>query len=241
MTHAYRGWRRQWGDDRRCGGVLVWQLNDCWPATSWSIVDYFLRKKPAFYTIARTLKPIAAGVQRQHHDWSVVHARPAKTSTFDVWVTSNEQVEVKANIEIRFISIQTGEDVKDRVVKQDHPLTPNGTTEVLSGLIENVKEEPHIIVVRVLKDGVCVARDVDWPQPLKYLNFSERQVNIELSDDGYRITAQRPTKGLVLEEVDGNIWSDNCIDIIPGEEIIVKSSGEKALDRLPSYQYLGMQ
>jgi hypothetical protein len=24
-------------------GVIVWQLNDCWPVTSWAIVDYFVR------------------------------------------------------------------------------------------------------------------------------------------------------------------------------------------------------
>lgn len=24
-------------------GVIVWQLNDCWPVTSWAIADYFVR------------------------------------------------------------------------------------------------------------------------------------------------------------------------------------------------------
>lgn len=24
------------------GGVIVWQLNDCWPVISWAIADYFV-------------------------------------------------------------------------------------------------------------------------------------------------------------------------------------------------------
>ena len=61
---AYRGWRQQWGDERKCGGALVWQLNDCWPVTSWAICDYYLRKKPAYYVMARVLAPLAIGVRR---------------------------------------------------------------------------------------------------------------------------------------------------------------------------------
>ena len=57
LMFAYRGWRQQWGDDRKCGGALCWQLNDCWPVTSWAICDYYLRKKPAYYAMARVLAP----------------------------------------------------------------------------------------------------------------------------------------------------------------------------------------
>ena len=30
-------------------GTLVWQFNDVWPALSWSVVDYDVRPKAAFY------------------------------------------------------------------------------------------------------------------------------------------------------------------------------------------------
>ncbi|MBL7764659.1 MAG: hypothetical protein JNJ58_01075 [Chitinophagaceae bacterium] len=29
----------------RCMGSLLWQFNDCWPVSSWSIIDYYGRKK----------------------------------------------------------------------------------------------------------------------------------------------------------------------------------------------------
>jgi beta-mannosidase len=32
-------------------GTMLWQLNDCWPVTSWSIIDYQLLPKAAYYGV----------------------------------------------------------------------------------------------------------------------------------------------------------------------------------------------
>ncbi|MEU6711210.1 glycoside hydrolase family 2 protein [Nonomuraea sp. NPDC046802] len=36
-----------------CMGTVVWQLNDCWPVTSWSAVDGAGRRKPLWYALRR--------------------------------------------------------------------------------------------------------------------------------------------------------------------------------------------
>lgn len=34
-----------------CMGTLFWQFNDCWPVSSWSIVDYYGRRKKAYEAV----------------------------------------------------------------------------------------------------------------------------------------------------------------------------------------------
>lgn len=41
-----------------CMGSLLWQLNDCWPVTSWSIVDYELNKKIGYDQVKKSFMPV---------------------------------------------------------------------------------------------------------------------------------------------------------------------------------------
>ncbi len=45
MTTAVEWFRTR----RSCSGALFWQLNDCWPVTSWSAIDGDGRAKPLYY------------------------------------------------------------------------------------------------------------------------------------------------------------------------------------------------
>jgi beta-mannosidase len=43
-------WRSHWP---RCAGTVVWQLNDCWPVTSWAAIDGDGRPKPLYHELRR--------------------------------------------------------------------------------------------------------------------------------------------------------------------------------------------
>jgi beta-mannosidase len=55
-------WRR---NRPRCSGALYWQINDCWPVTSWSSVDYEGRWKALQYAAQRFFAPQALSLEEQ--------------------------------------------------------------------------------------------------------------------------------------------------------------------------------
>ncbi len=46
----------------KTSGCLIWQLNDCWPVISWSLIDYGVNPKAAYYTVKRAFKPVIASL-----------------------------------------------------------------------------------------------------------------------------------------------------------------------------------
>ncbi|ONI83559.1 beta-mannosidase [Saccharothrix sp. ALI-22-I] len=47
----------------RTAGALVWQLNDCWPVTSWAAIDGDERPKPLYYALKHAFAPRLLTVQ----------------------------------------------------------------------------------------------------------------------------------------------------------------------------------
>ncbi|KAF2461876.1 glycoside hydrolase superfamily [Lineolata rhizophorae] len=242
LSFGYRGWRRQWGQTpRRCGGALVWQLNDCWPCASWATADYFQRRKPGWYAMRRALAPVAVGVRRAHADWSVAHARAPATSDWALWIASAGPAAVRARVEVRFVAVATGAEVAAAAVRDDVAVAPNATTEVLAGRVDNAALGPVVLAARVWVAGRVVARDVDWPQPLKYLDFADRGVGVAREGDEIVVRADRPTKGLVFEERAGVRLEDSALDVVPGDELRVGVRGLAPGDEMLGWRYLGQE
>ncbi|OOO13015.1 glycoside hydrolase family 2 immunoglobulin domain protein beta-sandwich [Aspergillus oryzae] len=240
MKFAYQGWRRQWGHGRLCGGALVWQLNDCWPTTSWAVVDYYLRKKPAFYVISRALEPIAVGVSRAHEEWTSGHAKPAESTRYELWAVTSHLKPIRATLSLRCISIRTGADVQPEV-SHEVVLVPNGTTEVASEEMSLKEADAFVLTATLSIDGRVISRDMDWPQPYKYLSFRDRGVEVKYlpAENALSITARKPVKGLVFEEADGVWLQDNGIDIVPGYEHIIAVRGIHSSSDIPRWTYIG--
>jgi beta-mannosidase len=66
------------------GGVLVWQLNEPWPAISWSLLDHFRQPKPAYEMVRRLFAPllISLVLPLKHH-------RAGDDLACDVWIVND--------------------------------------------------------------------------------------------------------------------------------------------------------
>lgn len=46
-----------------CSGLLFWTLSDSWGIHNWSLIDYYLDKKPIYYALKRAMAPIAVSIK----------------------------------------------------------------------------------------------------------------------------------------------------------------------------------
>lgn len=242
LATAYRLWRRNWcGKGREyTAGALVWQMNDCWPTISWAIVDYFLRPKPAYFAIGRELAPFTVGVARKEKKTFTDELSAASfiiETTLEVWGTNSTLVEKKARLEISCFDLDRGWSDK---ISMDVVLNPNSSTELFSDRLPGqptrtkLSEIPRTITVsaRLLDEaGMVLGRLSNWPEPYKFIHFppvKDLGLSITTGNDGesVELAAQMPVKGIVLDaEGDDIRWSDQAIDLFPGDPQIVKAVG----------------
>jgi beta-mannosidase len=139
LASAYRLWKRQWKGPGReyCAGALVWQINDCWPVTSWSICDFYLRPKHAYYTVKREMAPLSVGItRREHHhpDPENKYSRIGGTTQIqvEIWGSNLMLEDIEVDCLVRAWDVETGEETYAEIVHKNFVLPKNQSTEVIA-------------------------------------------------------------------------------------------------------------
>ncbi|KAL8722694.1 MAG: hypothetical protein Q9225_000861 [Loekoesia sp. 1 TL-2023] len=247
LATAFRLWKREWKGPGQecCGGALVWQLNDCWPAQSWSIIDYYLRPKLAYYTIKRELANITISMKR------IVEEIPADEYTRAYVKTIHKVQLFGTNLSLQnrecLLHVQGWDIIAGNVTSPDTScksirLLCNRSTEIAEYNLGDSKKEARTIIAAILfdpTDGSIVARSVNWPEPLKYVQFPRPEslcmtIVSTAKGNAVELEAEVPVKGVALEvnddKGDSVVFEDNCIDLFPGEALQIGVNGLEAGD-----------
>lgn len=73
-----------------------------------------------------------------------------------------------------------------------------------------------------------VSSDCSWPDPIKYLDLSERGLRLEYpAENEVTIRTTKPVKGFVFSEKEGVKLRGNGFDVVPGEVVTVQLEGIK--------------
>lgn len=257
LASAYRLWKRQWKGPGReyCSGALVWQINDCWPVTSWAICDYYLRPKHAYFTVKREMAPLSVGMTRREHK----HPRNKYTRVdidtqiqIEIWGSNLTLEDLTVDCVVKAWDVETGRETYSETVNKEPLVLPkNQSTEIVALDVPEPKKDEGIDASRTVvaaylvrrDDGAQLARYVNWPEPLKYLHLAKpAYLRAELSDDYamVNVSAEVPVKGVAVESEDDDIkFEDNLVDIVPGEVVSIKVRGATASSVITT-RYLGM-
>ncbi|HEX2911595.1 MAG TPA: glycoside hydrolase family 2 protein [Chloroflexia bacterium] len=211
LAFALRGWRRRWGGpgNYAVSGAVVWQLNDCWPVTSWAIVDYYLNPKPAYYALRREMAPVTVNL------WNSGNGKAA------LWGVNNHTATIEAEVYLTTWTLN-GEKVSEE--RRPVVLKPEQATEW--GELPYNPEAEQVLSATLQKDGAVLARATLWPEPFKYLKLSDPEIQVlRLPGDRLQVQASRPAKGVFLTTDARVEWSDNMLDLIPREPQVISAAG----------------
>ena len=219
LASAYRGWRRRWGGPGRyaVAGALVWQLDDCWPVSSWAIVDSAMRVKPAYYAVRRELAPVVVGLARAGGEVAV-------------WAVNSTGQTIKAQLELNTWELSGGQvdSQKTALTLMPNQATELGLFKAAGGADPVVGDQvvaDHVIGARLLAGDSVIARAALWPEPFKYLDLPDPQIVLAHGGEDLTLRAARPAKGVWLDAGDGVAWSDNFVDLMPGEDYPLTAAG----------------
>lgn len=162
---------------------------------------------------------------------NILRSYPEEKSKISVWATSSSLSGENVVVTFSAFDIESGKPVGGfNVGPREATLKPNCSTELTAFWVPGAEKAVVAGYLHSVKDeGKLLARCVSWPDPLKFLKFSEDpkvKIVVKEREGKVVVTSEAPVKGLVLavaDEDDGEDaeWEDNGIDMVPGESVVV--------------------
>ncbi|WP_329221847.1 glycoside hydrolase family 2 protein [Streptomyces sp. NBC_01485] len=202
-------WRSHWPV---CAGTIVWQLNDCWPVTSWAAIDGDGREKPLYHELRRlyadrllTLQVrgdglVLAAVNQSAEQW---------TGTVSLRrVSVSGEVVGAASVELAVGARAVGE------VRVPVELAPAGAKELLVADVDRL-------------------RAVHFPVPDREVPYPQPEFEVSVAPGAVTVTARTLVRDLLLQadRLDPGARADRgLVTLLPGERVTIHVVGWETPD-----------
>ena len=189
-----------------CMGTLFWQLNDCWPVTSWSSVDYYGNWKAFHYQVKRSFENILISVNEEENQYRI-------------YIVNDELISKKEKLELQLIDF-------------DGKILWNSTSEIqieantskIYFEIDKKEFEKFNLKQAVLYIKFNEAKINYFFEKPKDLELKNPTISIKvLNKTTIQISTYKLAKNVFLSQEETS-FSDNYFDLLPNEKRIVKIS-----------------
>ena len=193
--------------NRACNGLLFWMYNDAWPASGWSVVDYYGFGKAGYYAMKRAFQPVIAAL------------RPSSKGA-RVSVCNDGRTRVACGVTTRF---QPWSGEPEWVREEEVEVAPGSTVNVVEIPRNDFKGQG--VLVCDVEAGDSRDRAVfyhgmprEMGLPTALLRTTAHQGN---GREGFITVGTDCYARVVSLEADLD-FSDNYFDLLPGEERTIR-------------------
>ncbi|MCK8489585.1 glycoside hydrolase family 2 protein [Paenibacillus sp. MBLB2552] len=210
----------------RNSGALVWQLNDSWPGTSWSMIDYELLPKASYYYGKTFFHPVLLSLEHESGE-------PLR-----VWVVNDTLEELEGTVTLTVHPLVQGGDLaggsgagagagrRTTFAVKVPPQTALSLgsleeAEALAGLA------PEEVVVELSATGFAAPANRYYLRDSKEIRLPVAELDVRVDEAAQTVTVTASGRGVArlvkLELPLGGVrFSDNYFDLLPGESRTVR-------------------
>ena len=200
-----------------CMGSLYWQLNDCWPVSSWSAIDYYGAPKALHYAVKKAFKPVLISVKQE-------------LEGFKTTLVSDLLKPISGRLEMEVL------DFSGKMLQRSTQtvyLEANGTLTVPIMPISYIKGlDPSntLIRYRLVEGEQEVANQIQYLAKPKELNLQNPELKLrKLNEHSVEIRCSYLAKDVCIT-LPGALPSDNYFDLVPGEKKIIQLDFQSKVD-----------
>jgi len=224
IEYGVEHWRRNRG---RCMGAVYWQLNDCWPGTSWSSIDYFGRWKALHYFARRFFAPLMLSCCEEGLD----------TQGLDVNAESTEiETSIRLNVANETMTARHVQ-VSWELRRADASIVAAGELPVTVPALTSVWLDKHRFVgadifeqyvsYSLCEAGEPISSGSVLFAPPRFFRFRDPALTVRVEAGDVIVTASAFARSVwVSNENDDLVLSDNFFDMNAGERRVSIVEGD---------------
>ena len=215
---AVEYWR---ANSPHCAGALYWQLNDCWPVTSWATLEYGGRWKLSHNMAKDFFAPVLV----------TAIPDPNRSQRFEVRVVSDLEDLSDVRVRYRLFTVEGALvssgwfDATRDVPRLD--ATSFGPFDMAA--VQGMEGEAtgHLVELQAFSGERAVSA-ANWiaDAPAKAYDFPEPKLSWTVSGDSVTVRAETLALFVQLESDARGHFQDGGFFLVPGEERVIRFTGE---------------
>ncbi|MDF2685350.1 MAG: beta-mannosidase, partial [Clostridia bacterium] len=196
-------------------GMIYWMLNDCWPASGWSLIDYYTLPKAGYYAFRRTAKPVICAITKEKE-------------YYKVYVCNDSLDSVQGLVKLYVVNFDLNKIVYDISVEYDVKANSSAAVFKIDArdiakflLINNNNKYNSLLLCDIINDKKVCDRTFIFEKRPQDVNFPKAEITlITRTDNEITIKADKYVHAVSLE---GEfIFDDNYFVLLPNEEKTIK-------------------